>query len=119
MYHAQELGKGGEDLACKYLEENNYQILERNFSCSQGEIDIIAKDKLKQEIVFFEVKTRSNTKYGSPANSVNTKKQKHIKKAIKYYAYKNNLKNIPIRIDVIEIYTKREDYNINQIQQII
>ena len=44
MYEKQTIGKFGEDLACKYLEENDYRILDRNFSCMQGEIDIIAYD---------------------------------------------------------------------------
>ena len=45
MYKRRIFGKKGEDLAEEYLKENNYEILERNFLCKQGEIDIIAKDK--------------------------------------------------------------------------
>ena len=45
MYIKKELGKIGEELAKKHLEEENYQIIKRNFSCRQGEIDIIAKNK--------------------------------------------------------------------------
>jgi putative endonuclease len=118
MYFRQEIGKLGENLACKYLEENNYQVIDRNFLCRQGEIDIIAKDITKKELVFVEVKTRSNFKYGNPADSVNTNKQKHMKQAIKYYIYKNSIKNIPIRIDVIEIYIV-QNYKINHIKQIL
>ena len=44
MYFRQEIGRWGENLACKYLEKNNYKIIDRNFLCRQGEIDIIAKD---------------------------------------------------------------------------
>ena len=72
-----ELGNIGEQIAVEYLEKNNYQILKRNFYCRQGEIDIIAKDK--KEIVFIEVKTRSNLKYGRPAEAVNTQKLQHMK----------------------------------------
>ena len=46
MYIRKLTGMYGEDFACKYLEKNNYSILERNFHCYQGEIDIIAKDNL-------------------------------------------------------------------------
>ena len=53
MYFRQEIGRWGENLACKYLEENNYKIIDRNFLCRQGEIDIIAKDCIKNELVFF------------------------------------------------------------------
>ena len=45
MYASHEFGKQGEDYACQYLETKGYQIIQRNFSCKQGEIDIIAKDK--------------------------------------------------------------------------
>ena len=58
MYKRHEIGKLGEDLACRYLQNQGYKILERNFEARQGEIDIIALDK--SEIIFIEVKTRSN-----------------------------------------------------------
>ena len=58
MYLRHEIGKLGEDLAIKYLKEKGYEIIERNFRCKQGEIDIIAK--AKEEYVFIEVKTRTN-----------------------------------------------------------
>lgn len=63
----------GEDLASNYLENIGYKIIERNFLCKQGEIDIIAKDK--DEYVFIEVKTRSNRCYGRPSEAVNKLKK--------------------------------------------
>ncbi len=116
MYFRKEIGRWGENLACKYLETNQYKIIERNFLCRQGEIDIIAKDILKQELVFIEVKTRSNFKYGNPAEAVNKQKQEHMTQAIKYYIYQNHIKNIPIRIDVIEVYIV-QNCKINHIKQ--
>ncbi len=118
MYFRQEIGRWGETLACQYLEENNYKIIERNFLCRQGEIDIIAKDMTKRELVFLEVKTRSNLKYGNPAEAVNIEKQKHMVQAIKYYIYRNQIENIPIRIDVLEVYIV-QNYKINHIKQIL
>lgn len=58
MYERHETGKIGEEIAVAYLKQNGYQIIERNFECRQGEIDIIAKDK--NDLVFVEVKTRSS-----------------------------------------------------------
>ena len=49
MYTRQELGRRGENIATKYLKKNNYIIIEKNFSCKQGEIDIIAQDIIKKE----------------------------------------------------------------------
>ncbi len=118
MYFRKEIGIWGENLACEYLEKNNYKIIERNFYCRQGEIDIIAKDLNKNELVFLEVKTRSNFKYGNPADSVNKEKTKHMVHAIKYYIYKNSIKNIPIRIDVVEVYITKS-CKINHIKQIL
>ena len=85
--------------------------------CKQGEIDIIAKDK--NEIVFIEVKTRTNINYGNPAEAVNTPKQKHIKRATEYYVHINNLYKYYIRFDVIEIYYKNKRTQINHIKQAI
>lgn len=108
-------GKWGEDVACKYLQMKGYKIYLRNFSCRQGEIDIIAKDK--REIVFIEVKTRNNESYGKPVDSVNNIKQKHIYEASRYFAYSNHLENSYIRYDIIEI-LKKDKYYINHIKNV-
>ena len=52
MYFRREIGIWGENLACKYLKNNNYKIIQRNFSCKQGEIDIIAKDLNKRTRIY-------------------------------------------------------------------
>ncbi len=117
MYLRHEIGKIGEDLATKYLENIGYSIIERNFIAKQGEIDIIAKDK--EELVFIEVKTRTNALYGQPVDAVNRIKQKHLVKTVNYYLYLRNLENKFIRLDVIEVYLKDNTYKINHIKQII
>ncbi len=91
-----------------------YKIICNNFRCMQGEIDIIAKDK--KYLVFIEVKTRTNQKYGEPRDAVDENKRKHIINTIKYYLYKNDLENAYIRIDIIEIYIKKEKTYINHIK---
>ena len=118
MYFRKEIGKWGENLACKYLEENNYKIIQRNFLCRQGEIDIIADDTIKKELVFIEVKTRSNLKYGNPAESVNKQKRRHMKQVAKYYMYQNSINKYAIRFDTIEVYIQKEHCNIHHIKQI-
>lgn len=115
MYVNKETGKLGEDIAVHYLKQNGYVILDRNFECRQGEIDIIALDK--KEIVFIEVKTRTSNKYGAPSEAVNKIKQKHMLQTIKYYLYIRNLSDEFIRIDVIEVYINNNVYKVNHIKQ--
>ncbi len=119
MYFRKEIGRWGENLACKYLEQNEYQIRERNFLCQQGEIDIIAKDMIKKELVFIEVKTRSNFKYGNPIDGVNRAKQKHMLQAIQYYIYQRQISNKAIRVDVVEVYIQKQNCKINHIKQVL
>ena len=119
MYLKQAIGKYGENKACAYLEKNNYIILCRNFRCNHGEIDIVAKDIIKNELVFIEVKTRLNFEYGRPVDAVNYKKTKHLLSASKYYIYKNHIKNAFIRFDIIEIFPSNYSLKLNHIKQIL
>ena len=119
MYFRQITGKLGEDFACDYLKKENYIIIERNFSCYQGEIDIIAKDTTKIELVFSEVKTRTSFKYGVPIDAVNKNKQNHLFKACKYYLYKHNLYHLFVRIDVIEVFIKYGIPYINHVKHVL
>lgn len=116
MYINKEIGKMGEDIAVMYLKKEKYNIMERNYRCRCGEIDIIAKDK--DELVFIEVKSRSYLCYGRPAEAVNRIKKDHICKATKYYLYKNNLTNALMRFDVIEVYLNKEKCKIEHLKNI-
>ncbi len=118
MYIKQTLGKFGENKACSYLEKNNYKIIERNFRCKQGEIDIIAKDLTKNELVFIEVKTRISFNFGQPAQAVTLSKQKHMLNVSKYYLFKHSIKNTYIRFDVIEVFAYNSEFKLNHIKQI-
>jgi len=102
-------GKIGESIALKYLINNRANILETNYRINSGEIDIIAK--INEELVFIEVKSRSNIKFGYPSEAVDHKKVRKITNTAKYYIFKNNLNNVPIRFDVIEIYLKDKKIN--------
>ena len=116
MYIKKQKGKIGENIVSKYLIQNNYEIIERNFRCRQGEIDIIAFDIKIKELVFIEVKTRSSTKYGRPCEAVGKYKKNHIISVAEYNNFKNNISNIPIRFDVIEVLLNNSYYNINHIK---
>ena len=102
-------GKIGESIALKYLINNKANILETNYRINSGEIDIIAK--FNEELVFIEVKSRTNIKFGHPSEAVDYKKIRKIINTAKYYLLKNNLNDVPIRFDVIEIYLKDKKIN--------
>ena len=95
-----EFGSKGEDLACEYLIKNGYEILERNKHFSKFcEIDIIAK--LKNKIVFVEVKTRKTDSFGSPMEAITRTKYNNIKSGVLLYIQENKIKSY--QIDAIGI----------------
>lgn len=91
MYVSHELGRIGENIIADYITKLGYKVVERNFACNQGEIDIIAKDK--EELVFIEVKTRTDISYGEASEAVTNTKKRHLINSIKYYIYKQKLEN--------------------------
>lgn len=96
------LGKIGEKTASSYLNSKGYVILEKNYSCRLGEIDIIAKKG--RDLIFIEVKTRTNLNYGYPEESVSGFKIKKIKDVAKFFIANNNsFSNFNFRFDVISI----------------
>lgn len=99
--YKKDLGDFGEAVACHYLENKGYKILENNYRTRHGEIDIICMDK--GFLVFVEVKTRKSNEYGQPAEAVNSTKIKHMKNAAKQY-YNTHPIDAEIRFDVIEVY---------------
>lgn len=97
----QLLGKQGEIEAGKFLVDKGYKIIEKNFRCRLGEIDIVAR--AKSIVVFIEVKTRSNSNYGSAASAVTLRKQQQIGRVAQYYLIKENITNCDARFDVVEV----------------
>lgn len=95
-----EFGKEAEAQSVAYLQENQYEILETNFTYQHAEIDIIARKN--NVLVVVEVKARTSTHYGEPQSFVDTKKIKLLVKAIDYYIQKKKL-NLEVRFDIISI----------------
>ena len=98
-----------EEIAKRYLQRNNYIILDTNFLCKFGEIDIIA---LKDSVIcFVEVEGRKNTDFGYPREYITPSKIKKIISAAKYYIMKKNFIDIKCRFDVVEIITSKREIN--------
>ena len=100
------LGNFGEDEVEKYLKRHGYKILERNYRCRFGEVDIIAlEDKC---LVFVEVKTRISGKYGNPVNAVNAIKLQHLKKTALCYINYKRMADYPARFDIAEVFAEND-----------
>ena len=93
-------GALGEQYAVKYLKKQHYKILEKNYKCKLGEIDIIARDG--GEIAFVEVKTRPDDPYVRGMYAVDRRKQEHILRTAAFYIAETGTKLQP-RMDVIEV----------------
>jgi putative endonuclease len=113
LANKRSIGNKGEDMAIRILQKEGYRILDRNFSCSLGEIDIIAtKDNT---LVFVEVKLRRNSRFGNPYEAVTKYKLQKIKNTGLYYQKIH--KNLPkrLRIDVVSLKAEANDLFRHQI----
>ncbi len=103
------LGKDYEILAGKLLNHHGYEVIERNYRCKLGEVDIVARKD--GYLVFVEVKYRASDKLGDPAEAVNYRKQKQIIKVAGFYMLSHHLPmDSRIRFDVVAI--RGEEYKI-------
>ena len=91
----------GEKLAGDFLKKRGYHILETNYRCPEGEIDIVAKRK--DSLVFVEVRTKTSTEFGSPEESITPAKKERMRTAALYYRQAHG--NLPMtwRIDVVAV----------------
>ncbi len=106
MINKRLLGQRGEGIACKALEKEGYRILEKNFRCRQGEIDIIAEER--GVICFIEVKSRFSESFGLPEEAVTGWKQRKLLTAAVIYLEKKRIKSQDVRFDVVSVDLKTE-----------
>ncbi|MEA4923370.1 MAG: YraN family protein [Eubacteriaceae bacterium] len=97
-----ELGKYGEEQAVNLLRAKGYRILDTNWKCRAGELDIVAQKGYI--ITFAEVKTRRTLEFGTPSEAITAKKKTHIRNTAAFYMKSHNINDINVRFDVIEIY---------------
>jgi putative endonuclease len=94
-------GKKGEDLAAAYLAQTGYWIVERNYRCIFGEIDIVAWEG--ETLVFVEVKSRRTEAFGAPQVAVGSVKQDKISRIALNYLSEKHLRHHPARFDVVAV----------------
>ncbi len=110
-----ELGKQGEERAAAYLESKKFTVLDRNYRFMRAEVDIVAATE--REIVFVEVKTRSNTAFGEPEEHVDNAKKRQLFKVAEAWLHERRMEGSPVRFDVIAILRPgRPDEKINHIE---
>ncbi len=91
----------GEKLARDYLKKHRHRILETNYNCSHGEIDIISKHK--DTLVFTEVRTKTGTEFGTPEESITRTKRERMRKCALYYLQTHENPASTWRIDVAAV----------------
>jgi putative endonuclease len=97
----QVLGKEGERIAEQYLKEKGYKLVERNYRCAAGEVDLIVLDR--RVIVFVEVKTRTGHGFGTPLEAVQPRKQRKMMQAAQFFLTQKKLHQRDARFDVVGI----------------
>lgn len=96
-----ERGKQGESRAARFLRSRGYHIVELNFRCKMGELDMIARDG--ETLVFVEVRTRSSARYGRASESVTATKRRRIARLAQFYLMTRKPAFDTCRFDVVDI----------------
>ena len=111
-----QIGDNAEKLALEFLRSRTLKLIENNFNCRHGEIDLIMQHG--EQLVFVEVRYRKHHQYGTGAESVDYRKQQKILKSAETFLQRNvNYRNVPCRIDVVSV--GPNDDNINWIKNAI
>ncbi|MCE5264879.1 MAG: YraN family protein [Deltaproteobacteria bacterium] len=95
------MGRRGEEIAAAHLAKAGYRIIEHNYRCPFGEIDIVAEEG--ETVVFVEVKCRSSERYGDPQLAVGREKQKKMARIAMHYLSEKRLCSRPARFDVVAV----------------
>lgn len=110
-------GRVGEDLAASALIKKGMRIVERNFRCDGGEIDLVCEDGAT--LVFVEVKTRSSAVYGEPGLAVNASKTKRMIRAARFYLSCKGAWARPCRFDFVGIVLDTDEPRIEHWEDVI
>jgi putative endonuclease len=102
-----DLGRSGEEIACRHLRGQGYEIVERGVRLLRGEIDIVARDR--GTLVFVEVKTRADEAFGRPEEAVTPAKQRQIRRIAQAYLAARPAPGVACRFDVIAILFRGPD----------
>jgi|YNPNPStandDraft_1061719.scaffolds.fasta_scaffold02926_4 putative endonuclease len=108
------IGKQGEELAVDFLKKHHYHIIQQNYRCPFGEIDIIARKK--NVLVFVEVKTRRSSSCGLPQEAIHERKQRTIAQVALAFMQHYRLEGIPARFDVVAVHLTQHGQHLELIE---
>lgn len=103
MHARQQVGRTGEDLAVAYLADAGWQVLDRNWSCEHGELDVVALDVPADAVVGVEVKTRRGARYGTPAEAVTPRKVHRMRRLLARWLATHDVHAPEVRLDVVAV----------------
>jgi putative endonuclease len=109
----QELARAGEEAAAAFLQARGIQILERNYRCRAGEIDLVGRQG--DTLIFVEVKTRRGLAFGLPAEAVHPRKQRKLRQVALCYLTHRRLGEPPCRFDVVSVLGSPGSFRIDHI----
>ncbi|ADH92315.1 YraN family protein [Arcanobacterium haemolyticum] len=113
----QTVGAWGEETAARYLQSHGWTILDRNWRCPFGELDIVAFDPLRDAIVAVEVKTRRSVSHGFPEEAVTARKMDRMRSAFVAWLKKNRRRAAHLALDVIAITAhSASDFRLNHVK---
>ncbi len=95
------VGRFGEDVAVRHLQRCGFEVLDRNWRCPAGEIDVVARDG--HTLVVCEVKTRSTGRFGAPMEAVTGAKAARLRRLAGLYLAAHDLRGVPVRIDLVGV----------------
>lgn len=95
------VGRYGEDVAAAHLTARGWRVLDRNWRCAEGELDVVAMDG--DELVAVEVKTRRSTAYGTPAEAVTASKLARLRRLTALWLAAHDVRPASVRVDVVAV----------------
>ena len=109
-----ELGKKGEEIAARYLEQHGYTIQDRNWHCGHKDLDLVVTKN--DTVVFVEVKTRTCTDWGDPQDFVTDRKIRRIVSSADAYLRFNQI-DMDVRFDIVSVVEDGDDFKVEHIEQ--
>lgn len=112
----QDLGRYGEERAAKFLQDRGYEIIDRNWRCQVGEIDIVARDN--ERLVFVEVKTRSGSGFGHPFEAITANKVARMRRLVADWCIAKQVSGVKVRLDAIAVLITHGRVHIEHLKEV-